>query len=265
MLLTWILILIAVFIFLSIIIAIENTPSAKGRRGEIFVSSALHRNLPSQQYTVFDNVTLPAPNGSTQIDHIVISKYGIFCIETKNMKGWIYGYERQKYWTQVIYQKRTRFQNPLRQNYSHTETLRKRLGLSKAFVHSIIVFTGDAESKTPMPPNVGDIKTCIDYIRYFKSVIFNPSEVDRITDIIISERMEPTRATHRLHVENVRNRPAQPFRQPKEHIPDCPVCGAEMILRTAKKGPNPGSQFWGCSTFPKCRQTRSIDNTDVLK
>ncbi len=33
----------------------------------------------------------------------------------------------------------------------------------------------------------------------------------------------------------------------------CPLCGAEMVLRTAKKGPNTGEKFWGCSAFPKCR------------
>lgn len=36
----------------------------------------------------------------------------------------------------------------------------------------------------------------------------------------------------------------------------CPLCGAEMALRTAKKGPNAGEKFWGCSAFPKCRGTK---------
>jgi hypothetical protein len=35
----------------------------------------------------------------------------------------------------------------------------------------------------------------------------------------------------------------------------CPKCESEMKLRTCKRGPNPGSQFWGCSTFPKCDYT----------
>ena len=40
--------------------------------------------------------------------------------------------------------------------------------------------------------------------------------------------------------------------------PGCPNCGAEMILRTAKKGSNAGQQFWGCSKYPGCRGTRTI-------
>lgn len=40
--------------------------------------------------------------------------------------------------------------------------------------------------------------------------------------------------------------------------PLCPKCNAEMIKRTAKKGPNAGSQFWGCSDFPKCKGTNNL-------
>ncbi|HEY5891851.1 MAG TPA: restriction endonuclease [Chthoniobacterales bacterium] len=34
----------------------------------------------------------------------------------------------------------------------------------------------------------------------------------------------------------------------------CPTCGSPMILRIARKGSNAGRQFWGCSSFPRCRQ-----------
>ena len=45
-------------------------------------------------------------------------------------------------------------------------------------------------------------------------------------------------------------------RPPDEASPKCPKCNAPMALRTAKKGSKSGSQFWGCSQFPKCRGTR---------
>jgi restriction system protein len=38
--------------------------------------------------------------------------------------------------------------------------------------------------------------------------------------------------------------------------PQCPVCNAAMVRRTAQKGSKPGTQFWGCSKFPACRGTR---------
>jgi len=38
----------------------------------------------------------------------------------------------------------------------------------------------------------------------------------------------------------------------------CPSCGQPMVLRTSKRGANAGSQFWGCSTYPKCKGTRKV-------
>lgn len=38
----------------------------------------------------------------------------------------------------------------------------------------------------------------------------------------------------------------------------CPKCGGELVLRTAKKGSNIGSQFYGCSNYPNCKYTRNI-------
>lgn len=40
--------------------------------------------------------------------------------------------------------------------------------------------------------------------------------------------------------------------------PKCPNCGSEMVGRTAKRGPNAGSQFWGCSQYPRCRGTKAV-------
>ena len=49
-----------------------------------------------------DDVVLKTDRGTTQIDHIVVSKYGLFAIETKNYRGEIYGDDNRKEWTQII-------------------------------------------------------------------------------------------------------------------------------------------------------------------
>lgn len=76
-----------------------------------------------EEYTRFHDVIVPTQNGSTQIDHLLISRFGIFVIETKNINGWIFGNEQSRQWTQSLYGKKYKFQNPLHQNYRHTKAL----------------------------------------------------------------------------------------------------------------------------------------------
>lgn len=44
----------------------------------------------------------------------------------------------------------------------------------------------------------------------------------------------------------------------EKQVATCPMCSSPMVERTAKRGPNAGGRFYGCSRFPKCRGTRSI-------
>lgn len=68
----------------------------KGLAGEMLVNISVKIHLNKDKYHILRNVTLPTADGTTQIDHIIVSEYGVFVIETKNMKGWIFGGVRQK-------------------------------------------------------------------------------------------------------------------------------------------------------------------------
>ena len=50
--------------------------------------------------------------------------------------------------------------------------------------------------------------------------------------------------------------------QTTEPIPSCPKCGRPMVRRTARRGANEGSEFWGCPEFPRCRGTVRDQPTD---
>ena len=95
--------------------------SLKGFDGELTGWLSKKLFLHGDIYRDFNNVTINANNGTTQIDQIIVSKFGIFVIEVKNLKGWIFGDEKTAKWTQVLYGKKYQFQNPLRQNFRHTK------------------------------------------------------------------------------------------------------------------------------------------------
>lgn len=114
------------------------------------------RKLDPAQYRVFHDLYLPHPSeeGTTQIDHVVVSPFGIFVIETKNYRGWIFGSEKQAQWTQQIFRKKHKFQNPLHQNKLHVKALMLFLNLPEDHFQSVVLFIGNTEFKTDMPDNI---------------------------------------------------------------------------------------------------------------
>lgn len=89
----------------------------KGKYSERLVRNKIQK-LP-EEYVVFNNLLFEDNEHSTQIDHIVVSPYGVFVIETKGYKGWISGGENSEYWTQTIYKSKHQFYNPIKQNAGH--------------------------------------------------------------------------------------------------------------------------------------------------
>ena len=60
----------------------------------------------------------------------------------------------------------------------------------------------------------------------------------------------------RSHLGAIASNRAQERKIDSEPSLACPTCGSEMKLRIARKGPNAGNEFWGCSQYPKCHGTR---------
>jgi len=70
-----------------------------------------------------------------------------------------------------------------------------------------------------------------------------------------TEHLAAARLAHRA----VKDQPATSA--PSASVPSppaCPVCGGLMVLRTAKKGPCAGNQFWGCAKYPACKGTKPV-------
>jgi len=238
-----------------IIAAVLKSPWFKGIAGEFIVNLSAKLFLDKERYHLIKNVTLPTEDGSTQIDHIIVSKYGVFVVETKNMKGWIFGNPNQKTWTQKIYKHTSKFQNPLHQNYKHTKTLESLLGLNDQQIHSVIVFIGDSTFKTDMPDNVTYGGGYLRYIKSKTQPVLSESEVNEITNKIESGRLNRSFKTNREHVAHVKSIIAE---KESTYSNACPKCGSEMVVREVKKGQNIGKKFMGCSGFPKCRYVTEI-------
>lgn len=238
------------FIPIVLVISFYKSAFGKGLVGEFFVNLLLNKRLDKQKYHLLKNVTLPTEDGTTQIDHIVVSEFGIFVLETKNMRGWIYGDEKQKTWTQKIYKHTSKFQNPLHQNYKHVKIIESVLGIDHSKIFSVIIFVGDSTFKTKMPENVSYSRGFIRYLKSKTKKIIPEYEVKKIISLIESDRLSRTLKTNREHVNHVRS-----IVKEKVNINLCPKCGSKLLLRVAKQGINKGNEFYGCSSYPACKHT----------
>lgn len=129
-----------------------------GREAEQQLARLLRQSLPDdcQHYR---NLVLHSDRGDlTEIDHLVLSPQGVFVIEVKNFQGFIMGHEFQPTWTQSMFGNKTTFQNPLRQNYKHTQAVAALLQLDEqqasTMIHSVIAFGRRGTLKTNTPSMV---------------------------------------------------------------------------------------------------------------
>ena len=236
---------------LKILIAVLRLPSVKGAVGEWLVARMLKGGLPEGEYIVLNDVYLPLPDGTTtQIDHVVVSRYGIFAVETKNYSGWIFADANSKVWTQTIYRKKSTFQNPMRQNYRHVCAIADNLGIDKSYVKGVVVFIGGSTFKTERPEGVVYAGGVAKYIRSVNVPIIKDKQVPEIAAAIQEWQETLSRRQVTSHVKNLRTTHAA---APETASPVCPRCGAPMVLRTARAT---GDKFFGCSNYPKCRGIR---------
>lgn len=150
---------------LILLIVYLGSPRFKGTMGEARVGRLLTTMLERKRYTVFNHLILPSNGGTVQIDHLVISSFGIFVVETEFRPGWISGAEFQEGWIQHRFKRHTRFQNPMHQNYLKVQALARLLRLPESSLHSVVVFVGHRGFKRSMPFNVLPLGKLISYIR----------------------------------------------------------------------------------------------------
>lgn len=222
----------------------------KGDIGELVAAKFLN-NLDKNDYKVIHDIKIENPTNHTktsQIDHLVVSKYGIFVVETKAYKGKIYGKEYSHKWSQYLGNKKYDFMNPILQNYGHIKSLEAILEESfpdmKFF--SIIAFSAEAnldalEVKNAKICKISKVGKLIKDLSVEE--ILSGEDLDKIVKIIKENRSFQTDFSHTRDIKKIKKE-----NQAKIEEGICPRCGGKLVERVGKYG-----KFIGCSNFPKCR------------
>lgn len=245
-----------IFIILTIVviavlrIIVWRLLPSKGALGEKAVAKIL-KSLPEDKYSVINNLLLNNNGYTSQVDHVVVSVYGIFVIETKTYQGIISGGENSEYWTQNVYGNKYEFRNPILQNYGHIKSLKQAIVDYKdvPFI-SIIAFSRQADLRISSNIPVVYWSQILDVIRDYANPVLRESEVKRLTRLLIASNTDSNK-TRKDHVKNVRANVEK--RQETIASGKCPRCGGDLVLRKGKYG-----HFYGCSNYPRCTFIQNI-------
>ncbi len=227
-----------VILFVALVVYIK-TPFGRGRLGEWRVKLALGKSKAGERYVINDYI-IERDGKSSQIDHIVINKYGVFVIETKNYSGRIYGNDNQQQWIQVLnYGKvKNKLYNPVRQNATHVYRLKG--ALKGAPIYSVVVFvqnnTKYIESTAVIPLRL---------LRKYISRGTIQLTKEQIEDCYITLTENRSEMSLREHIKEIQ--------KTKRNIENniCPRCGGRLELKEGKYG-----SFYGCINYPACRFTK---------
>jgi hypothetical protein len=234
---------------LLVLLAIYNLyrTRLKGFIGEQTTASKLSQ-LNRSRYKVLNNVVLSANGWTSQIDHLVISDFGVFVIETKNYKGWIMGGEHSEYWTQVIYKRKEQFYNPIRQNRGHIVALKNCLRRFPNINYiPVVVFSNSATIKVETDLLVIYSSELTKVIKEYSEAKLTTEDKEAIFERINSLNVSRT-YKRSAHIKSINQRIDERDKSIEQN--KCPRCGGELVTRNGKFG-----RFIGCGNFPKCKFT----------
>ena len=220
----------------------------RGYMGEFWVKLEL-KKLHKSEYIILNNIVIKTKENTHQIDHIVLSKFGIFVIEMKNYYGLITGSEYSNNWIQYLGKNKYYFYNPIRQNYGHIKALEEVLGLDANIFISIICISNQARLSV-QARNVVNIDYLNDLIKEYKKVVVKEDLMR------IKERLEKSNIRNikirRHHTKEIKKYISNEQKKINNMI--CPKCNGKLVERSGKYG-----KFIGCSNYPKCKYTTQIN------
>lgn len=174
--------------------------TALEHQGEAAVRRALTRQFPGPAYHLLNHLTLPCQDGTTQIDHVLVARSGIFVIESKHYSGTIVATPAAPTWTKHIGPYTYRFQNPLRQNSKHIKAMQRVLDfVPAAHIHSLVVFTGTAEFQTARPKDVFDVPGVVRHIQQYTEKVLTAKDMHMCVGRLECQRKRLSRQTDVEH------------------------------------------------------------------
>ncbi len=232
----------------------EHAHNDKGTLGEMQVNTLL-LSLNPVEYHILHNLLLKTEKGTSQIDHVIVSLYGIFVIETKNHAGTIYVNETASTWTEYKHGQRYDINNPIRQNYGHVMAIKDTIKTDIPVV-GIVAFSDEADLKIDQcQSKVIHFSQIIETVKEYTTEAIDREQLAEITEALFAANTNDEESVQE-HIENIQVQ--QKINERLIAAGRCPKCYEKLVKKSGQHG-----EFLACSAYPKCKFTTKPNETEA--
>lgn len=241
----------AIILFIICIILKINYSKLRGYYGEYWVKKEL-KKLNKEDYKIINNLMVERDGKTVQIDHIILSKYGIFVIETKNYYGLIIGNKYKEKWIQYLGKNKYFFHNPIYQNFGHIKCLSQKYGIEQNKFISIICFSNQTKLKiSNIEKEVIKLDYLIKTVKSYDKILLDDN-IEFLFQNILNDNINDKKI-RKEHIKKINNNITNKKNLSNKMI--CPKCGKNLLKRNGNYG-----SFIGCENYPKCNYTKNMND-----
>ncbi len=175
-----------------------GSPRHRGQVAWKRVHNQLRNALDQRRYTLFGPMALPAGGGSQAVDHLVVSRFGVFVIVSELRKGEIRGGESQEFWAEKRGGAVRRWPNPLYRAKLQMEAVQRVVELPRHYFHLLVAVEGLQRPSRLVPENVLPASSMVAWVRARDKQLLSPEQADRVVKAITDAAMPAPKPSRRV-------------------------------------------------------------------
>jgi hypothetical protein len=177
-----------------------GSPRHSSRRAFIRIKRLLEQSLDKRRFSQFHGITLPTGGGSEELDHVLVSSFGVFIIVSEFRPGEISGGESQEVWKHKRWGRMQRWPNPIHKAKLQMETLQRILDMPRGKFHLLVVLDGQGKPSPKWPRQLMTTGQLVPFLRSRTEQVLSPEQADRATKMIMEHQLPAKRGLSKTAV-----------------------------------------------------------------
>lgn len=182
------------------LIAYMGSPRHGGRMAFRRVKSVLEQSLDRRRFTQFHGIIVPTGGGTEALDHVLVSRHGVFVIVSEHRPGSLKGGESQERWTQKRFGRVRRWPNPLYRAKLQMETLQKILAIPRDRFHLVVALSGQDKVPADLPRQVLAVDRLVPFLESQAEQRLTPEQADRAVKALGESRLGAAKTMSRTAI-----------------------------------------------------------------